>query len=172
MALGAKSERKCFAVYLDAAFSEDYSATDYKIIGHDLDALSVELNPTVETFKNILGQNSVRHEGYEPSIDVETFYHRAKEALEAKVLDLAMARKSGDACKTSCVEVVYAMAEDGASEPEVLHAYREDILLVPTSYGGDTTGFQTPFQINFSGNRVKGDWDRSTLKFTETRNPL
>lgn len=172
MALGAKSERKCFAVYLDAAFSEDYSATDYKIIGHDLDALSVELNPTVETFKNILGQNSVRHEGYEPSIDVETFYHRAKEALEAKVLDLAMARKSGDACKTSCVEVVYAMAEDGASEPEVLHAYREDILLVPTSYGGDTTGFQTPFQINFSGNRVKGTWDRSTSKFTETGNTL
>lgn len=172
MALGAKSERKCFAVYLDAAFSADYSATEYKIIGHDLDSLSVELNPTVETFRNILGQNSVRHEGYEPSMDVETFYHRAKEALEAKVLDLAMARKSGDACKTSCVEVVYAMAEDGASEPEVIHAYREDILLVPTSYGGDTTGFQTPFQINFSGNRVKGNWDRTTSKFTETGSSL
>lgn len=172
MALGAKSDRKCYALYVDAAFSADYSATEYKIIGHDLESLSVELNPTVETFRNILGQNGVRHEGYEPSIDVDTFYHRAKEILEAKVLELAMARKSGDACKTSCVEVVYAMAEDGASEPEVIHAYREDILLVPTSYGGDTTGFQTPFQINFSGNRVKGNWDRTTEKFTESESTL
>lgn len=166
MAVGAKSERKCYALYIDAAFSADYSATDYKIIGHDLESLSVELNPTVETFRNILGQNGVRHEGYEPSIDVDTFYHRAKETLESKVLELAIARKSGDACKTSCVEVVYEMAEDGVSEPDVIHAYREDILVVPTSYGGDTTGFQTPFQINFSGNRTSGDWDRETSKFT------
>lgn len=166
MALGKKSERKCYALYVDAAFSADYSATEYKIIGHDLESLSVELNPTVETFRNILGQNGVRHEGYEPSIDVDTFYHRAKEALEAKVLELAMARKAGDACKTSCVEVVYEMAEDGVSAPEVIHAYREDILVVPTSYGGDTTGFQTPFQINFSGNRVSGNWERETSKFT------
>lgn len=172
MALGAKSDRKCYALYVDAAFSADYSATEYKIIGHDLESLSVELNPTVETFRNILGQNGVRHEGYEPNIDVDTFYHRAKETLEAKVLELAMARKSGDACKTSCVEVVYAMAEDGTSEPEVIHAYREDILLVPTSYGGDTTGLQTPFQINFSGNRVKGTFDRNTSKFTESESAL
>lgn len=167
MALGAKSERKCYALYVDAAFSADYSSTDYKIIGYDLESLSVELNPTVETFRNILGENAVRHEGYDPNIDVDTFYHRAKEALEAKVLELAMARKSGDACKTSCVEVVYAMAEDGVSEPEVIHAYREDVLVVPTSYGGDTTGFQTPFQINFSGNRVRGEWDRTSSMFTE-----
>ena len=166
MTIGAKSERKCYALYVDAAFSADYSATEYKIIGHDLESLSVELNPTVEPFRNILGENGVRHEGYEPNIDVDTFYHRAKETLEAKVLELAMARKSGDACKTSCVEVVYAMAEDGVSGPEVIHAYREDILLIPTSYGGDTTGFQTPFQINFSGNRVSGTWDRGASKFT------
>lgn len=166
MAIGKKSERKCYAIYVDAAFSADYSKTEYKIIGHDLESLSVNMNPTVETFRNILGENSVRHEGYEPSIDVDTFYHRTQEALEAKVLELAMARKSGDACKTSCVEVVYKMAEDGTSAPEVLHAYREDILVVPSSYGGDTTGFQTPFQINFAGSRVSGTWDRSTLKFT------
>lgn len=166
MALGKKSERKCYALYIDAAFSQDYSETDYKIIGHDMDSLSVELNPTVETNKNILGQNTVLHEGYEPSIDIDTFYHRAKETLEAKVLELAMARKSGDSCKTSCVEVVYEMAEDGVSDPAVIHAYREDILVVPTSYGGDTSGFQTPFQVNFSGNRVSGSWDSGTLKFT------
>lgn len=166
MALGAKSARKCYALYVDAAFSADYSATDYKIIGYDLESLSVELNPTVESFSNILGYTSTRHEGYEPSINIETFYHRAKEALEAKILELAMARKSGDACKTSVVEVVYEEAEDGVSEPTVIHAYREDVLAVPTSYGGDTTGFQTPFQINFAGNRTQGSFDRTTCEFT------
>lgn len=166
MALGKKSERKCYALYVDAAFSADYSATEYKIIGYDLESLSVALNPKVETFSNILGQNSVRHEGYDPTIDVDTFYHRAKELLEAKVMELAIARKAGDACMTSCVEVVYAMAEDGVSAPDVIHAYREDILVIPTGYGGDTTGLQSPFQINFNGNRVSGAWDRETAKFT------
>lgn len=172
MALGKKSDRKCYALYIDAAFSIDYSSTDYKIIGVDIDDLSVELNPTVETKKNILGENTVTHEGYEPSIDIEPFYHRAQEVLEAKIAELALARKGGDACRTSCVEVLYEFPEDEGSPPTVIHAYREDIFATPTSYGGDTTGFQTPFQVNFAGNRTKGSWERESRKFTANNTTL
>lgn len=167
MALGKISERSCFAIYVDANFSADYTETDYKVIGTDLDDLSVALNPEVERKKNILGESSVTHSGYEPSIDVSTFYHRAKEVLEAKIMELAMYRKQGDSCKTSMVEVLMEKANDGVSAPNVIYAFREDVLCVPESYGGDTTGVQVPFSINPAGNRVKGNFDLTTKKFTE-----
>lgn len=160
------SERKCLALYVDAAFDVTYAATDYQIVGKDLGSLYVELNPQIETKQNILGETTVVHGGYQPSASIDTFYHDAKKALEAKVIELAMARKSGDTCKTSCVEVLYSMPEDENTEPEVILAFREDILCVPTSYGGDTTGVQSPFDVQFAGNRVKGDFERSTKKFT------
>ena len=39
--------------------------------------------------------------------------------------------------------------------------------MVPSSVGGDTTGVQIPFTIHRAGNRVKGNFDLQTKKFTE-----
>lgn len=163
-----KSVRSCYATYVDGAFSTDYSACAYEIIGKDSESLSVELNPDVEQKKNILDENMVVHSGYEPSVAVDDFYHRAKEALSAKIAEIAAARQTGEACKTSIVEVLYEMADDGKAAPTVIWAYREDIYCIPTSYGGGTSGFETPFQVYFSGNRTKGSFDRETKVFTET----
>lgn len=167
MALEKRSPRKAYALYIDAAFSADYSETDYKIIGHDTDNLSINLSPNVTPSENVIGETTVIHSGYSPSADISSFYHRMKGVLEDKILKLAMGRKSGDACKTSCVEAAWEMPEDENTEPTLICAYREDILCIPTSYGGDVSGFQTPFQVNFAGNRKEGTFDRGTLKFTE-----
>lgn len=161
-----KTDRSLLAHYVDAAFDTTYEATDYQLLGVDLESFSVELNPQVETKKNILGENSVVHSGYEPSASVDTFYHDIKKALEKKVMELAMARKSGDACKTSYVECLYSVPETEGAEPTLVSAYREDIVAVINSYGGDTTGVQVPFDIQFAGNRKKGTFDKTTRKFT------
>ena len=76
-----------------------------------------------------------------------------------------MLRKSGDACKTSYVEVLLKPGEDGA-EPTVIRAVREDVFVIPNSYGGDTSGVQVPFSINYAGNRTEGTFDIKTKKFT------
>lgn len=162
----AKTPRKCLAHYVDAAFDSTYEKTDYQIIGHDMTSFNVNLNPQIETKQNILGENSVVHNGYQASSNVDKFYHDAKKTLEAKVIELAMARKYGDACKTSYVEVLYKEGETENAAPTVVHAYREDMLCVPTSYGGDTGGVQAPFDIYYTGNRVKGTFDRETKIFT------
>lgn len=167
MELGKRSPRKAYAMYIDAKFDPTYEDTEYKIIGHDMDNMSVALNPQVTTRENIIGDASVIHEGYNPSADISSFYHRIKGILEAKVLELAMARKSGDACRTSCVEVAWEMADDENEEPIQICAYREDILCIPTSYGGDTSGLQTPFQVYFAGKRTAGTFDRETNTFTK-----
>ena len=65
-------ERKFLAHYVDAAFSS--SAPTYVRLGKNLEEYNEELNPDVEVTKNILGEQSVQHSGYEAQSDVVTFY--------------------------------------------------------------------------------------------------
>ena len=161
----AKAERKYLAHYLDGAFDTTYAATDYVRLGRDLEEFNVELNPDVERKKNILGESSVAHIGFEVCSDAAPFYYDYDDALSQKIMDIALSRATADACKTSYVEVVLKPGEDGGA-PTVVSAWREDVLVIPTSYGGDTSGVQVPFTINYAGNRVSGTFDLSTKKFT------
>ena len=160
-----KLERKYLAHYLDSAFDTTYTASEYVRLGKDLEDFTVELNPDVETSKNILGENSVKHNGYEASSAADPVYYEYDDALTEKVMAIAMGRKTGDECKTSYVEVLLKPG-DGDAAPDVIHAYREDVYVIPTSYGGDTSGVQVPFEIRYAGNRVKGSFDPETKKFT------
>lgn len=160
-----KAERKYLAHYIDSAFDTTYAAPEYVRLGKDLEEFVVELNPDVETAKNILGENSVKHNGYDASSDADPVYYEYDDALTEKMMKIAMLRQSGDACKTSYVEVLLKPGEDGA-EPEVIRAVREDVFVIPNSYGGDTSGVQVPFSINYAGNRTEGTFDIKTKKFT------
>ena len=161
-----KAERKYLAHYLDAAFDITYKATNYVRIGKDLEDFSVELNPDIETHKNIIGENSVVHNGYETTADADPVYYEYDDALTEKIMEIAMLRKTGDACKTTYVEVLLKPGADDAAAPTVIRAVREDVLLIPSSYGGDTSGVQVPFSVNFTGNRVEGEFDIATKTFT------
>lgn len=160
-----KAERKYLAHYVDASMDITYAATNYVRLGKDLDAFTVDLSPDVETSKNILGENSVKHNGYEPTSSADPVYFEYDDALTEKVMEIAMLRKSGDECKTSYVEVLLKPG-DGDAAPTVVRAVREDVILIPTSYGGDTSGVQVPFELRFAGNRVEGSFDITTKKFT------
>lgn len=161
-----KAERKHLHHYVDAAFDPTYAATNYVRLGKDISELSVELNPTVETSQNIIGENSVKHDGYEASTDADPVYYEYDDALSDKIMEIAMLRKTGDACRTSYVEVLTKPGATDDAPPTVVRAVREDVLLIPTRYGGDTSGVQVPFTINYAGNRVEGDFDIATKKFT------
>lgn len=164
-----KAERKYLAHYLDAAFDATYAATNYVRLGKDLEEFSVELNPDIESKANILGENSVVHNGYETSATADPVYYEYDEALTEKIMEIAMLRQSGDACKTSYVEVLLKPGASASDTPTVIRAVREDVLLIPTSYGGDTSGVQVPFTVNFAGNRVEGTFDLTTRKFTANK---
>ena len=161
----SKIARKYLAHYLDAAFDTTYEAADYVLLGKDLEEFVVELNPDVETKRNILGENTVQHNGYDASSSADPIYYDYDDKLSTKLMDIAMLRKDGEACKTSYVEVLLKPGKDGAA-PEVVRAVREDVYVVPNSYGGDTSGVQVPIEIKFAGNRVEGEFDLSTKKFT------
>jgi hypothetical protein len=159
----AKAERKYLAHYIDGAFSDE--APDYVRLGKDLEEYSIELNPDVESKKNILGENSVVVNGYEASSTMEPYYYEYDDSLSEKVMDIAMERSTGDACKTTVVYVLLQPGVEGAA-PQCLWAWRENCYVVPESVGGDTSGVQVPFTIHRAGNRKKGTFDIETKKFT------
>lgn len=157
------TERKYLAHYIDSAFSA--TAPEYVRLGKDLEEYNVELNPDVEIKKNILGENSVVVNGYEVSSSVDPFYYDYDESLSEKVMDIAMERRTGNACKTTVVDVLLKPGE-GDAAPTTVWAYCEDCAVVPERYGGDTSGIQVPFTIHRDGNRKKGTFDIATKKFT------
>ena len=53
-----------------------------------------------------------------------------------------------------------------AAEGDAYPATREEVYIEVTSYGGDTTGYQIPFTLHYTGNKVKGTFDVTTKTFT------
>lgn len=149
-----KIARKYMAHFLDSSFGGE-TASWYRI-GKDLEEFNVELNPDTEVRKNILGENSFIHNGYEVSADAEPFYAEIGDALFAKLQTIIDTQADDDTCKTYALEVHLWEEASGAGGTGSYVAYRQECYVVPTSYGGDTSGYQIPFTVNYTGPRVKG----------------
>ena len=70
-----------------------------------------------------------------------------------------------DDLKTSVVEV--HLWDEDESKTGSYVAYKEDAIIEVSSYGGDTTGYQIPFNVHHTGNRIKGLFALTTKTFTE-----
>lgn len=155
-----KIERKYLAHFIDAAFNQ--TTPNYVRLGKDLEEYNEELNPDVEPKKNILGEQSVQHNGYEVQSEADPFYAYEGDPLTERLLKIANERLTGNDCITTKVDVL--LNSDGT----VLWAYRENVWVIPNSVGGDTSGVQIPFTVYNAGERVKGTFDLKTKQFTET----
>lgn len=121
------------------------------LVGKDIEDMSVDLGADTESIKNILDETSVRHNGYEVTIEADPFYADPDDALYPKLKNIAMNRLKGGECMTKYLEVIVEDTADTSHD-----AWMEDCMLVPQSVGGDTSGLQIPFNILPAGNRVKG----------------
>lgn len=157
-----KIERKYLAHFIDASFGTGSATPNYIRLGADLEEYNLDMNPDIEVSKNILGDSTIKHNGYEPQSSVDTFYAVTGDALFETLSDIANERKTGDDCKTTAVDVL--LNDMGV----VTWAYREDVMVVPTSMGGDTSGVQVPFSVYYCGNRTKGTFDVTKKTFTAT----
>ena len=154
-----KLNREALAHYLDYSFKRQISSATWEIIGDDIEEMSNELNPDMETLKNILGQTKTKDNGYEPTMDADPFYADPEKKLYPKIRDIALDRKKGDECKTLMLEVI---VEDTEATNHL--AYVQEVIVKPQSYGGDTGGFNIPFQVSEDGKRTKGYVTATSIK--------
>ena len=148
-----KIARKYMAHFLDASFMGTTPVL-YRL-GSDLEAFNVELNPSTEQRQNILGENTFTHSGYEISATVEPYFAVVGDALFEKLQAIVDGQKTDDSLKTYAYEVHLWQTGSGEGKFE---AYRQEVYVVPTSYGGDTTGYQIPFEVHYVGEKVLGDF--------------
>lgn len=158
-----KIQRKYLAHYLNAGFA-GAEAANYVRLGRDLEEYSPELTANVEKKSNILGQTSVVIDSYQKQGEVAPYYAEAGDPLFEKLQAIVDGDLVLDDLKTDLVEVkLWDAGADGAYP-----AVKEDVYIEIVSYGGDTTGYQLPFNVHYTGVKTKGTFDVATRTFTAT----
>ena len=154
-----KIERKYMAHYLNAAFSD--SDSEYCRLGADLEEYSPELSANVEKKTNILGQTSVVIDSYQKQGEVSPYYAEKDDPLFEKLQAIIDGDLVLDQLKTDMVEVKL-WGDESDSYPAV----KEEVYVEIVSYGGDTTGYQIPFNVHYTGVKTAGTFDVNTKTFT------
>ena len=150
--MAERMQRRYFQTYIDTGFSS--ASPSWYVLGEDLEEFNIEMNPDTETAKNILGETTFTHNGYEVSAGAEPFYARVGDALFEKLQSIIDHRSQYDGCKTQVVEVHLWQPDSGTAGRYA--AWKQACYVVPRSYGGDTSGYQIPFDVTYVGERTEG----------------
>lgn len=143
-----KLKRSYLLHYIDASFGGD--TPNWFLIGKNIDDMSVELNPDTDQKKNIWDETVAEDNGYEPSLDVDTYYANTNDPIYPKLKNIAMNRLTGEECRTKILEVLI----DSKTGPH--SAWMEDVIIKPQSYGGASGAVNIPYNVMFDGNRAEG----------------
>lgn len=158
----AKIKRNMFKTFINCKAGSSGTAT-YEVLGQDLEELNVEMGANVVKQANILGETSVSIDKYEKTASVEPYKADAGTPLFEFLKKIIDEEMTLDDLDTDVVHVdVFGTATAGAYP-----AYKEGAVIEVTSYGGNTEGFQIPFNIHFTGKRTKGTFNPSTKAFTD-----
>ena len=148
----AKLARKMYAQFVTLGTPEAWA-----VLGVDNDDLKKEMSPQTETKKNVLGEQSFVHNGYESKVTVEPYYANPSDPFYEKLLDIVMLESNAEAkCLGKYAEVVFTTFDE-TTKIATGTAYVQDAWFVPQSIGGDTSGVQIPFEINPVGARIVKD---------------
>ena len=135
-----KTERK---LYVHIA---SFDGTSWEVLGKDNEELSKELNPDTETSKNVLGDTTFTHSGYQPEVSVDPYYADSTSNLYSKLRDNAIQEKYDDASiKGYFVEALFESAPVAGVVSGT--GYKRDAYIVPQSIGGDTKALGIPFTV-------------------------
>lgn len=146
------------------------ASSGWEALGKDNDDLSKELNPDTETGKNVLGESTFTHSGYEPEVDLDPYYMDPSRKMYAHLLDIALQEKYGEADCIGWFAEAFFTAANEQTKTMTGYCYVRQAWFVPQSTGGDTAGFNIPYNIHPIGAMVKKaiSYDMSTNEATIT----
>ena len=153
-----KIERKYMGHFLDSAFTAtptSLTGASWYRLGKDLEEFNVEMNPNIDQGMNILGSNYFRHNGYDVSGDASPYYAEVGDALFEKLQAIVDTMATGNQLRTMAAEV---HLWEAGSTTGTYKAYVQECYVVPDSYGGDTSGYQIPFTVHYTGEKLLADY--------------
>ena len=149
--MGERVRREEVLHYINPRFGthDNHQATSatWELLGEDLEEYSVEMNPIITVERNILDEDYVYHDGYEPTASVSPYYAREGTELFDTLHDIIAQFLFGDACITDVIEVyLWRPVSDVAN---TYYGRRKRVCVGIDSYGGDYTGYQIPFTLTY-----------------------
>lgn len=157
-----KQKRNTYKIFVNV--SESTTSKEWEIIGKDIEELSRELNNEVNSITNILGETST-------------------EVTKGNQVTTCDPIKLRDDSKAS--KILYNIYKNDLELSEVEKEFLEVNTSMPVSesqgeyeafmqvgaidlksWGGDTTGINSPFDINWIGAKTYGTFNPTTKTFT------
>ena len=160
--MNEKIKRKLFKTFINTTKGTGEAA--YEVLGTDLEEFNIEMNANVVKQSNILGETSTSIDKYEKQASVEPYKAISGTGLYARLKAIVDEEQTLDDLKTDIVNVDLMVEGNAGAYP----AYKEEGIIEVVSYGGNTEGFQIPFNIHLTGVRTKGTFNPTTKKFTPT----
>lgn len=136
-------------------FCASWDGEQWDPLGVDNDDLNLELNPDVETGKNVLGETRITHAGYEPELDMDTYYADPDRKIYEKLLQNALSLTTDEEATTG--KFGMAVFDDKTKSADSVEGdfYEWTARLIPQSIGGDTSGAAIPFNVYPTGTNKK-----------------
>ena len=159
VASGKEIARKYLAHYINVGTSD---TPTYELLGEELEELNIEMNPTVNTTTNILGTTKSELTQYEKSASISPYTAVAGTGLFTMLQAIVDEEKTLDDVVTDFVEV-HTWEEATVGE---YTAYKQNVVIAISSYGGNTDGYQIPFDLHYTGDKIKGTFNPTTKTFT------
>lgn len=161
----ASIERKLMAHFINSAEPSETEA--YVRLGKDLEEYSPSMSAQVEKRMNILGEQSVKISSYEKEGTVEPYYADDADALTERLQNIVDNQLVLDDLVSSVIDVHLWKPVSGSDN--TYEAVKWPVMIEVSSYGGDTTGYQIPFNVHYTGAGVKGTFNVSTKAFVATQ---
>ena len=142
----------------------------WEALGKDNDDLSKELNPDTETSKNVLGEATFTHSGYEPEVAIDPYYIDPSRKMYARIRENAIKEQYGEEDLLGKFAEAFFTTANKETRKMTGYCYVRDAWFVPQSTGGDTTAYAIPVTITPVGAVVKKKivYDMSTNEATIT----
>lgn len=157
----AKIKRNLFKTFINTA--KGSGAAVYEVLGEDLEELNIEMGANVVKQANILGETSVAIDKYEKQASVEPYKADSDTGLYERLKAIIDNEETLDDLKTDIVNVDLMGSVASGAYPAV----KEEAIIEVVSYGGNTEGFQIPFNLHLTGKRTKGTFNPTTKAFAD-----
>lgn len=157
----AKARRSSYKVFMNVGTHE---SPEWEIIGKDNEELSRELNNEVNSFTNVLDETEVEVTKGANVITVDPIKFRD----DSKASNILYGIYKND-LELSDVEHEFMEVNTTDVQSDKTNEYGAFIQVGAVdlkSWGGDTTGVNSPFDINYKGAKTHGTFNPTTKKFT------